>query len=524
MNTSAGAMMRSLRLDRMPPAVRVSIGLCSLLIACLLMLDLVFGVLPDTEPLHQQVRQRTSENVAMQLVAVLESGNTRTLGAKLNEVLAREPSLRSLGIRGSDERLLMQVGEHTRHWIPPPVGKSTIDHVRMPLHVDGRHWGDLEFAFERIGGWRGFLSQPITMLILVLGLGGFVLFSLYLRRVLQYLDPSAVIPERVRAVFDTFSEGVMVVDAGGRIMLANGPLREWIGGADDSLLGRGAHEVPRLKAALAADPGTYPWMRAMATRAAMKGEYIEIAQPDGAGVKATINCAPIFGSDRRPRGCIVTFGDITELERLNQELMRSVEELGASKTQIERQNEELRRLATRDPLTGCLNRRAFFEKIDGLLAEARETRQPLCCIMTDIDRFKLLNDNYGHSTGDQVLRVVSRSLASGLRDRDLLCRYGGEEFCIILPDVDVAQAGAIAERLRREIEENAGKGARSVADLEVTSSFGVALLMPDESDVAELIDRADQALYASKHAGRNRVTLWQKAFAQHAVLAARKAS
>jgi len=515
---SATGVLRRLRLNRMPPAIRVSLGLCALLMSGLLILDLVFGVLPDVNPLHQQLRQRTSENVAIQVAALLETGDLRTLSTRMNEALARDASLRSIGIRNAEGKIVVQVGEHARHWVPPPAGQSTLEHIRVPLQADDRRLADVELAFEPIdgGGWRGFFGQPIATLSLILGVGGFVLFSLYLRRVLQYLDPSAVIPERVRAAFDTFSEGVMVVDANGRIMLANSTLRGWLQGADDALLGRPVQDVPRLRAALPGDVKAYPWMRAMATRTSIKGEYAEIAQTDGPAVKTTINCAPIFGTERESRGCIVTFGDISEIERLNRELMRSVEELNASKSQIERQNEELRRLATRDPLTGCLNRRAFFEKLHVLFDDARAGRHPLCCIMTDIDHFKSLNDRFGHATGDHVLQIVSRSLSSGLRDRDLLCRYGGEEFCIVLPDVDLAQAGAIAERLRAEIEEFAGKGVRSTTNIQVTSSFGIALLTPDVAEAAQLIDRADQALYASKHAGRNRVTVWQEALTQQA--------
>src|SRR5436190_1826681 len=143
-------------------------------------------------------------------------------------------------------------------------------------------------------------------------------------------------------------------------------------------------------------------MRAMASRNSVKGEYIEFPQRGGEPLKATINCAPIFDGQRQSRGCIVTFRDITEVDRLNRELMRSVEQIAESKVQIERQNDELRRLATRDPLTGCLNRRAFFEKLDALLPAAR-AGGGLCCIMSDIDHFKSINDRFGHAIGDQAL-------------------------------------------------------------------------------------------------------------------------
>ena len=134
--------------------------------------------------------------------------------------------------------------------------------------------------------------------------------------------------------------------------------------------------------------------------------------------------------------------------------------------------------------------------------------------MTDIDHFKEFNDRYGHAVGDQVLQAVARSLSSGLRATDLLCRYGGEEFCILLPGLDAKQAAEIAERLRSEVERRAGPSVRTSEGLNVTSSFGVAELRGDFADPAVLIDEADKALYVSKRGGRNRVTISDPATAE----------
>src|SRR5262249_32821711 len=154
---------------------------------------------------------------------LMESGDARALGNTLNQALTRNASIRSIGIRGVQGTIVLQVGEHPRHWVAPPPGQSTPDNVRVPLLAGKKHWGDVEVSFRPLhpDGWLSMLTQPMVILVAVLGLGGVVLFSLYLRRVLQHLDPSSVIPERVRVAFDAFAEGVMVVDASGRIMLAN---------------------------------------------------------------------------------------------------------------------------------------------------------------------------------------------------------------------------------------------------------------------------------------------------------------
>jgi diguanylate cyclase (GGDEF)-like protein len=125
--------------------------------------------------------------------------------------------------------------------------------------------------------------------------------------------------------------------------------------------------------------------------------------------------------------------------------------------------------------------------------------------MTDIDKFKTFNDTYGHAVGDQVLVQVARVLKAALRPTDVLCRYGGEEFCILLPGVDALRAAVVAERIRFRVEAQAGPGIRSIPGLRVTSSFGLSSLEFGAPGLKTLIDEADQALYAAKQTGRNKV-------------------
>jgi len=127
-------------------------------------------------------------------------------------------------------------------------------------------------------------------------------------------------------------------------------------------------------------------------------------------------------------------------------------------------------------------------------------------VMTDIDRFKLVNDTHGHGVGDLVIQAVAKVLKTSMRDVDVLCRYGGEEFCIILRGLTLAQAMAVADRIRERVEREVGPSITEVPNMRVTSSFGVAQLgMGDARTLSRLIERADQGLYAAKEAGRNQV-------------------
>ena len=128
--------------------------------------------------------------------------------------------------------------------------------------------------------------------------------------------------------------------------------------------------------------------------------------------------------------------------------------------------------------------------------------------MIDIDHFKTFNVRYGHAMRDLVIKSVAKCLGSVLREVDLLCRYGGEEFCILLPGSTAEQAQDVAERLRAAIESHAGAAIRDIPGIRITSSFGVASIKHGGKDTAEMIDQADNALYKSKKNGRNQVSIW----------------
>ncbi|MCZ7563342.1 MAG: GGDEF domain-containing protein [Burkholderiales bacterium] len=258
------------------------------------------------------------------------------------------------------------------------------------------------------------------------------------------------------------------------------------------------------------NPDEHPWHRAMSMREPVVGTVIEIPQGGGRVRKAVMNCSPIVDNVGRARGCLATFDDVTDLEEKNAELQRALNDLEASRNKIEEQNKELAVMAARDSLTGMLNRRAFFAEMEKIYAKALTEDIELCVIMADIDHFKSINDRFGHAVGDEAIKQMARIIASSVRGHDLVCRYGGEEFVIALPNTTVEKATEIAKRMRRRVEAEAGPGIRSVDGLQMTSSFGVSTIRFGGASVAELVDQADQALYAAKKSGRNRALRWDE--------------
>jgi diguanylate cyclase (GGDEF)-like protein len=160
-------------------------------------------------------------------------------------------------------------------------------------------------------------------------------------------------------------------------------------------------------------------------------------------------------------------------------------------------------MATLDSLTGLLNRRTVYERLEGEIAKHRRFKTPLSCLLLDIDHFKAINDSHGHLAGDAVLTAIAENLKNHSRRYDIISRYGGEEFLIILPGTDLAAAMTVAEKLRQHIADL--RTSFAGATLQVTVSIGAAELINGKEEADDLVGRADRALYQAKGSGRNQV-------------------
>jgi diguanylate cyclase (GGDEF)-like protein len=190
--------------------------------------------------------------------------------------------------------------------------------------------------------------------------------------------------------------------------------------------------------------------------------------------------------------------------------MRTLQEaLKRKNSEMEEANQKLALLANQDGLTGIPNRRYVFERLGVEFQRARRLKSPLSLLMIDIDHFKSFNDTYGHLSGDEALKTVAGTIQEGIRNYDMVGRYGGEEFIAFLPETDPEGAVLVAERLRSAVEEGQITPVEgSVDPVTLTVSIGVACWPEVEVDkVSELIQFADAALYRAKAEGRNRCIL-----------------
>ena len=493
------------------PVRKVSLGLVMLTVSLLLVGDLI-GLVPNAQKGLLEGRSKFCESLAVQFSLAFSRGNSELVKATLDTLVEREGDVISAAIRNAGGRVFAQAGDHKNNWVNIPLDKSTATHVQVPVFHGNRRLGTVEVVFappQAAVNSFGFGSSLTTMVVF-LTLTCFFAYLFFLKRTLRELDPRSVIPERVKSAFNALAEGLVIIDEKEQILLANTAFADKIDVPADNLLGRKLsclswiHEGNQKR--------QLPWDNALANEKNNTGVPMRYKTKRSGLHTFMVNTSPITDVKGAVRGALATFDDLTDLEAKQVQLSHTVANLQQSRKELQEKTVELEYLATRDSLTGCLNRRAFFEKAEQLYVEAAQSSADLACIMIDIDHFKSINDQFGHSFGDKVIQLVTSELRANARPDDIVGRYGGEEFCIILPGVDCANTLAIAERIRVKIK-SCAKG-RLNAPVRVTASFGVAEINAGILSPADLINQADKALYLAKENGRNRVVAWEGTDAQ----------
>lgn len=241
-----------------------------------------------------------------------------------------------------------------------------------------------------------------------------------------------------------------------------------------------------------------------------KGKAIRFEVPqrckNGGEIWSEVLTMPTYDPSGQITGFQGVGRDITERKRREAELTTSQHVLENQLRAAERRTSDLREQTIRDPLTGAFNRRYLAETLPRELARAQREGYPLVVSMIDLDHFKHVNDQYGHAAGDEVLKALAAMLTRGAREGDIVCRYGGEEFITIMPNVTLAQVLQRVESWRTALQ--AMSVFHGSTQIRVTMSAGIAGF-PDHGDtMAQLLARADAMLYQSKHDGRNRVTVF----------------
>ncbi len=497
-------------MKRLPPLMWISLGLVSLMISFLLVGDLVVNLVPEEEVQDLKYRTSLSEALAVQYSELARQENLETISIAMRALVENNNDVLSAALRRTDGTILAQAGDHDRHWTQPPGDQSTYEDVQVPIFDGKAPWGTLQVAFSpsHAVGFSWMLSHPWVRFVAFVAPLGFLGYLLFMKRTLRELDPSAVIPQRVQTALDALAEGVVLLDNLEFIVLANATFARSVDRDPSALLGYDLAKFPWERPNLKSAREAYPWTTALRVGKPVMDVSLELPRPTGESTRFKVNSVPILDDSGSVRGVLTSFEDITELEIAIERVVASVQESETLQAELVRQNEELERLAIRDPLTGCFNRRNFLEKVDEEFRRAWKSRTALSCVVVDIDRCKSLNDRYGNEVGDQVIHVVARVIGRSVRPSDHICRYEREKFCVIFPALGKDETAQVAERIRRKTEAKAGSAIRTIPGLEITVSVGVSSTALGATEPFELIDHADKALSVAKEKGGNRVMSW----------------
>ena len=491
------------------PTLHLSLGLLSLTIS-LILIAYSFGLIPNEDKAALEARARISENIAIQLANLAGRNDVVAIKETIGSIVNRNSEVLSIAVRGPDGKLLVASDDHDRQWIEPNDGKSTVTHVLVPLWNADTPEGKIEIVFRPLATNFLGLSQAIIGLIGFIAVTGFPGFYFILKRALRELDPGSAIPERVKAAFDTLAEGVLIMDEHESILLANDAFVRSIY-KGEALLGAKVSELPWVQPDIVSAVPEFPWRNALLRGDPVLGMPMTLRDRSGDVRRLLVNSTCIVDGKGAVRGLIATFDDVTILHRTNEQLNRSIELLNQSQQKISEQNQQLKILASSDPLTGCLNRRSFFSEAELALQNAIGQRQHFSFLMLDVDHFKGINDRYGHAAGDKVLVGLVDLLTNLARGAYLVGRYGGEEFCIAVAGLPEPNAEKFAEYIRSAVS-NVTTWLPNQA--RITVSIGVASCTDVPCEIADLVNRADQAVYAAKKAGRNRVVSWTRSAAE----------
>ena len=300
-----------------------------------------------------------------------------------------------------------------------------------------------------------------------------------------------LLPVARSRLIEEISDGLLVLDASFRVLDLNR--------AAEHILGVRAADVVARNASAA-----FPELAQMEeTSAHLESEYhAELQGAADGGRYYDIKLTPLRNS-RSLSGFLVLFRDISVSRHADDELRQTNRELKSRLREIESLHKKLRSQATRDPLTNLYNRRYLEEILEKEIARAARKGTPVSVIMMDADKFKRINDIYGHKAGDQALQTLARIIQIHIRRSDIACRYGGEEFVIVMPSTDTVIARGRAEEIRKDFEEKEifGPGTAGRTSL----SIGIAAYPTAGSTGEDVLDAADQAMYAAKMSGGNRI-------------------
>ncbi|MGI9456689.1 MAG: ATP-binding protein, partial [Aeoliella sp.] len=369
---------------------RIAFGLVCML-ASVLLLAIVLGIVPDRHEAVLQGRAKMCESVAVNSSVLVSRADLRRLEAILQTVVARNDDLQSAAVRRIDGHLAVEVGDHSEYWNEIAEERSIESHIQVGIYAGPKKWGRVEFCFKptAAAGLWGLLNNPWTRLVGFVCALALLMFHYYLGKMLQHLDPSKVVPGRVRTALDTLAEGLLVLDRKGRVVLANEAFSKGLGKESQQLVGVDAATLGWTSADGSPAVRPFPWEQAIELEAPQLGVMMGLPRSGGAKHIFKVNCNPVMGAKGQYRGVLTSFDDVTQLEDTKIELAESKV---AAETANQAKSEFLARMSheIRTPMNAILGFTDFLRR--GIDVGERERLDYLTTI---------------HSSGQHLLSLIN---------------------------------------------------------------------------------------------------------------------
>ena len=333
--------------------------------------------------------------------------------------------------------------------------------------------------------------SDLDMSAISFGFSGIIYAYAILRHQLMDLIPIA----RSRLI-ENMSDGVLVLDAQGRIVDINPSMKTFLEGEPASFLGRNISDIISIW-----NESTEHLLNGLETRTEMRLPHMPSRYLD-------LRVTPLYDNDQNLSGRLIIFRDITDRKEVEKDLRHAMDRMQTQLIEIGILQSQLREQAIRDALTNLFNRRYLEETLERELARAKREVYPLCIVMMDIDHFKDVNDTYGHEAGDLVLKTLAETVTKQSRQGDFVCRFGGEEFVLVMPNINIDIAKERVNSLHKSISSLYITFGRF--NINITMSMGISWYPKHGETKEDLLRTSDRALYAAKNAGRNRVAVYRE--------------
>jgi sensor histidine kinase regulating citrate/malate metabolism len=328
---------------RVTPLVWVSFGLVSLTVSAMLAGDWLVELVPNHDRQVFEYRRDLAESLAVQYSALAERDQIETVTFSMETLAKRNPAILSLALLQENGTVIAQVGDRAQVGMQPPGEESTLDFLQVPIFSGDQRWGTLQVVFRQAnaGGLPWFLTDSWVRFLAFVSVMGFIGYFYFMKRTLRQLDPSGIIPTRVKSALDALTQGVVMIDTRDFIVLANDGFCQAVGRSVTSLLGSDLGALSWRSAVSSATVSVHPWTAAIMDKQPQADRPLLLGLPEGGARKFIVNTVPIMDDGSTVRGALVSFHDVTELDRAHSSLQEANSELELSRFKILEKNQEL---------------------------------------------------------------------------------------------------------------------------------------------------------------------------------------